>query len=468
MRLFPMRKGEPRSRATAWMFLSVWLVLVCCDCLGQTAPFTPHFTCQLWQNRTNQFFDGGRAYFRFECPNLRYAIFVNKRALANSGVVIRTYSDQLPLEPGVGEPALVTECDPFAPPESNALSSFVSCNTMVTGRVFTGVVAVSEGMARELLEGKGGLEVHLVGVAVGDFVTNPPPRWSIPPPMLGMIAPVQSSDLTNMAGCFPRAQRRTVGEFWIGPVGFPGFYLMPARTLDLDGDGQPDVSLEITTICDRGIPSSCSESFVITTLRTNRLLNYGGWVSILPPNEEIGPQGLTNAAWDGFRGFSFSTYTLTSRGYGRSYRPWRGFPGIRSEGFIGMQMIKQGRTNYGWIKVRLPSPRDAVSTDRPAGTSDSGPIIEEWAFEPEPGKSIRAGARPFVVRSQIQSTPTPGRLRVAFPTDGGRAYQLQQRPVLGTGGWSNFGFNFIGSGAPQAFELPTTGSSGFFRVLEAD
>ena len=455
-----------RSRLAKTLLLVTALLCFRLHSAAQVSPPTSHFACQLFQSYTNSAWlggftswFGGSAYFRIEGNQLLFRLQVAEVFTNFSGVDLRTDSLQLRIDVGNGEPANLPVCDPVLSSGTNAPSGWNGCGGFFSAMVYNGAVPLTRTLMSELLLGQGEIRLFIPGTVQSN-------QWNRPPPVSGKLVPLLGANI-EQATAFPRHPRSVNAVSKLGIVPLP-MIESTGFNLDLNGDGRDDfraVGGARTTLTE---PGSANYWFGLSCLESNQVLTIGTASAILFPEDLIGSQPPDGSSWT-----RANEIRLSDCGLGQAYRPWSGELGRRGEGYLGARIRLPDGDRYGWIRVRLPRGRYSFPyipiLGEPTPTSlAGGGSIEEWAFEPEPGKPIKAGARTFVVGSQIQPTTTPGKLRFSFPTDTGRAYQLQQRPSLGLGGWSNFGFNFIGSSAPQTIELPTTGSSGFFRVLEAD
>jgi len=62
----------------------------------------------------------------------------------------------------------------------------------------------------------------------------------------------------------------------------------------------------------------------------------------------------------------------------------------------------------------------------------------------------------------------PGQLRLKWRSEIGRAYQVQAKEKLTAPLWTNLEFVVVGTTTNAAVDIPMTGTSRFFRVVETD
>jgi hypothetical protein len=98
----------------------------------------------------------------------------------------------------------------------------------------------------------------------------------------------------------------------------------------------------------------------------------------------------------------------------------------------------------------------------------NGGWLSDYAYETRPNTPIRAGAKPVPVPLAAPHVVRPGQLRLTWPAEINKAYQIQCKENLSSLLWSNLNFTVIGAASNAAVDIPIAGTAKFFRVVEAD
>jgi len=210
-----------------------------------------------------------------------------------------------------------------------------------------------------------------------------------------------------------------------------------------------------------------------------------------PLGTSIGPGVPTNAAWE-----NTAIASLTGTSFGSCHLPYTGELGRLGEAYLGVKLRRADGDHYGWMRIRLPKRANFFLTNsmfpdssgmnalnnleamlqpvnpgppsQPIALLEMGPVIEEWAYEPAPSTPILAGAKPFPVAISFKGVRRAGYLRMSFTGEAGRGYAVQFKPDLTTRQWTNHGWLIISVGSESLLDLPISGRTGFYRVVEAD
>jgi hypothetical protein len=95
-----------------------------------------------------------------------------------------------------------------------------------------------------------------------------------------------------------------------------------------------------------------------------------------------------------------------------------------------------------------------------------GGRIIEWAYESTPGVPIYAGLKPVPVSAT--EIVRPGYLRLTWPAEIGRTYQVQTKQSLSVTGWTNLSFALPATATNIMVDLPMQADAQFFRVIEVE
>ncbi|MEI7729739.1 MAG: hypothetical protein WCO56_09200 [Verrucomicrobiota bacterium] len=274
-------------------------------------------------------------------------------------------------------------------------------------------------------------------------------RWEIPPTVGGLLQAVPGSGAMNWPADWPRNPRSTTAWYVERLVPFPGSSEY-CNTVDLNGDGLPDLKLDGQSVCFYSIPGFTVENYWLTCLSSNQLLLAGDRCAVLPMGQSIGVMTPTNLTWS-----SSAFAGLTRCSFDSCYTPFDGDMGRLGDGYIGVKIPLADGDHFGWIHVFL-SPKHF------------GPVVGAWAFEPEPGTPILTGARPYPVAVRSQGVHSSGALRALLATENGRAYHLQFRTNLQLGHWEDWEHPFTAASTNSQIDLPLTPGTGFYRVIEGN
>jgi hypothetical protein len=115
-----------------------------------------------------------------------------------------------------------------------------------------------------------------------------------------------------------------------------------------------------------------------------------------------------------------------------------------------------GETHYGWVRVGAPL------------AFFNGGWLYDYAYETRPDTPIVAGAKPVPVPLASPEVARAGYLRLKWPSQVGRAYQVQVKERLDAFAWRNLNFVIPATATNSLVDLPMSGAAEFFRVVEAD
>lgn len=441
------------------------------------------FQSQLHQQFSDVAFHAGWASFQVDVGQLQFQVFLDGYFSNFCGAVLFTDSRQVTLQTGTGQFMYVPMCDPVLVPGSDP-PVFISCDGLRAGTYYAGSIPLNETLLRELIAGQGQVWFHLPAWRANG------PYWDVPPPVQGRLLQMPGGDVTNALAGLPRSPRSLTAVVGAGPVSFP-FDLSPSPGVDVDRDGVADFGLHGRTLCTMSIPSDCSTMFGISCASSSQLLVQGWDALVVPLGTGIGPTAPTNAAW-GSPGMDSLTSTLS----GSCYRPWTGELGRLGEGYLGMKLRRADGDHYGWIRVRLPRRTSFLTLSpyfpdpsgpgglnppwpviepgslglllEPVAIWEFGPVIEDWAYEPAPDTPILAGARPFPVPIQCGGVRRAGYMRLSFVGEIGRGYAVQFKSDLVTDRWATLDWLLIPTAPQSVMDLPMSGATGFYRVVEAE
>ncbi len=450
---------------------------------GRLDAASAFFRSQLSQDFSTISLDAGGASFFVDGDQLRFLLFLDEHFKQFCGAVLMTDSRQAVMPLGPGEFVFAPMCDPVQVPGSNP-PVFLQCDGLRAGYSFSGTIPLNETLVRELFAGQGEVFIHLPARGTNG------PYWDIPPPVRGRLRVSPDSNLATLLAGLPRTPRSLTAIAGSGPIYFP-FNNWPSDGVDVDHDGVLDYGLRGLTLCTASIPPECSSMFGLTCAPHAELLVRGVEARVVGSGTWIGSAPPSDALW-----VSSPSVALTRNHSGSCFRPWSGDLGMQGEGYLGVRLRRDDHTHYGWIRVRLPRgkplwtlppyfpdpsgpggfnpPRSAdlgpsgSLWEPPVSFAEMGPVIEDWAFEPEPDRPIRAGARPFVVRFALEGIQREGYLRVSAPTESGRAYAVQFKPDLSSASWVTLGGLWLAGATQARLDLPIGTAQGFYRIVEAD
>ncbi len=124
--------------------------------------------------------------------------------------------------------------------------------------------------------------------------------------------------------------------------------------------------------------------------------------------------------------------------------------------YMGAEFQIDGQLHYGWVGV-----------DCSLGGVNGG-WVTEYAYETRPGVPIKAGPKQVVVPTAAPEVARPGYLRLKWPSEVGKAYQVQTRTRMDTLRWTKLSFVIPATATETMVDLPMQGTAQFFRVIEAD
>jgi len=210
--------------------------------------------------------------------------------------------------------------------------------------------------------------------------------------------------------------------------------------LDVDGHGSIDFNFNQVSTSQLTLEPTTGGRMVVTIA--------GGRVTPLASGVEIGPiLDVEGLQWAGRS--SLSACAVFPHGYVCLGE----FFGL--DAYIGIEFPIDASIHYGWIRFR----HFEISP---------GGWIVEWAFESQPGVPIKAGAKPVVVPMAAPVVARAEYLRLKWPTEGGRAYQVQAKTRIDALTWTNLSFVIPATATETMVDVPMIGALGFFRVIQAD
>jgi hypothetical protein len=210
--------------------------------------------------------------------------------------------------------------------------------------------------------------------------------------------------------------------------------------LDVDGDGSIDFNFNQVSTSQLTLEPTTGGRMVVTIA--------GGRVTPLTSGVEIGPVlGVGGLEWAGRSSIS------ACAAFPHRYVCLGEFFGL--DAYIGIEFPIDGSTHYGWIRF------DHFEIS-------PGGWILEWAYETRPGVPIKAGAKPVVVPMAAPEVARAGYLRLKWPSEVGKAYQVQTKTRMDALRWTNLDFVIPATSTETMVDLPMIGAFQFFRVIEAD
>ncbi len=277
--------------------------------------------------------------------------------------------------------------------------------------------------------------------------------------------------LAIVSSCLPIARGQSTIAYFPGPS-----FQVPAahgysKGVDFDADGTPEfVFWSYGPICTDDIPTSfCSWSFYVGATGTNALL-VSDYALVQSAGAQIGSNAPAGSTWSTAQPYGATLTASWWSLHGRIvdgqtvYNGWDGTLGALTNGYLGVRFKAQDGFHYGWIRVRLPSTESGAE----GFLIEIAPVVVEWAYETRPNTAILAGAKPVVVPLASPEIARPGYLRLRWPSEIGKAYQVQWKANLAAPLWMNLDFVAIGATTNSAVDIPTVGTTKFFRVVEAD
>lgn len=274
-----------------------------------------------------------------------------------------------------------------------------------------------------------------------------------------------------LSGYFQIARGQSTIAYFPGPS-FP----VPAahgysKGVDFDADGTPEfVFWSYSPICTDDIPTSfCSWSFYVGATGTNALL-VSDYALARSAGAQIGGSAPAGSTWSTTQPYGATLTASWWSLYGRIvdgqtvHNGWDGTLGALTNGYLSVRFQTQDGSHYGWIRVRLPSSESGAE----GFPIEIAPVVVEWAYETRPNTAIIAGAKPVGLPLASPEIARPGYLRLRWPSEIGKAYQVQWKANLAAPLWMNLDFVAIGATTNSAVDIPTVGTTKFFRVVEAD
>ncbi len=243
------------------------------------------------------------------------------------------------------------------------------------------------------------------------------------------------------------------------PEGFFGgaFGRAATKSFDIDRNGTIDIEfvagLEILGF------------YVKAPLSTRVVVVSGYGVLPMQPGEVIGPElGPTThpraslfpdpPSWTALTGLATLSFGFNDNG-DVTGGPWHPEgAGIGDDGYLGFEFTAEDGVHYGWIHIRE--------------FGGVGGWFYEYAYEGRASVPIKAGAKPVVVPISAPEVARPGYLRLSWPSEVGKAYQVQAKARLEAFRWTDLDFVIPATSTETMVDLPMEGTAQFFRVIEAD
>ncbi len=224
--------------------------------------------------------------------------------------------------------------------------------------------------------------------------------------------------------------------------------------LDFDQKGSPDLTFRATGSQFDCVPQNNNR--ILSTPRVPPDLST--YVIPLTVGEEISPMPNDPYVWNPslkvasgrIIGSAFTSCMNTGEGV----RCLGLFTG--RDAYMGVEFQIDGELHYGWVRVHCWPP------------GFNGGVVTEYAYETRPGVPILAGAKPVVVPMAAPEVVRPGYLRLRWPSEVGKAYQVQTKARLDSLRWTNLDFVIPATSTETMVDLPMDGAAQFFRVIEAD
>ena len=233
--------------------------------------------------------------------------------------------------------------------------------------------------------------------------------------------------------------------------------------IDFDCDNTFDFTFSASgMLCTDDIPSSfCSQSFYISAAGTNALLWQSNQI-LMPAGNLIGSATSSNVVWGNPGQGGLLTSLISSPRYGTS--EWTPPLGTLTNGYLGIRFYAADGLHYGWIHARLPN-QNPGSDGFPLEYS---PVILDWAYETRVGAAIVAGAKPVMALQASPEIIQPGYLRLNWQTEIGKSYQVQSKENLVVPFWTNLDFVIVATATNAMTDIPITGETKFYRIVEAN
>ena len=239
----------------------------------------------------------------------------------------------------------------------------------------------------------------------------------------------------------------------------PAFAAFTAfESVGFDRNGAAEFSFFGGPSLTTGDPGDSYTPTYVSAMRGNAVLAQGANAAILPAGAAI-DANVSNSIWStndlnlAAYGTTGQQVLITANGFvtNAPTAGWGGPLARAGSGFLAVRLIEPDGIHYGWIRATL----------------QDTPVIIDWACETEPNTAIVAGAVPAVAL-QAPKIIRPGNLRLLWDSTPGTAYQIQFAPDLQTLAWSNLELSVVATGDTAAVDVPLTGASGFYRVLQTN
>ncbi len=210
--------------------------------------------------------------------------------------------------------------------------------------------------------------------------------------------------------------------------------------VDIDGDGLMDFNFNLKSTFQLTLEPLTGGQMVTTTA--------GGRVTPINSETRIGSTpGQEGTEWAGRSSLSACATFPEPSGYVCLGE----FFGL--DAYIGIAFPIDGQIHYGWIRFRHFE-------------INPGGWIIEWAYETTPGAPIYAGLKPVPLKAPVIARP--GFLRLEWPAETGRTYQVQAKGQLDAPAWSNLSFALPATSTNIMVDLPMQADAQFFRLIEVE
>ncbi len=248
---------------------------------------------------------------------------------------------------------------------------------------------------------------------------------------------------------------------------------LPGRRLDLNADGQPDCEFQSSWVYQAGywytVASGANSARLLVTPQGP--FDAESWLLGLGEGFLIG--GVTNEwmFWAATNALNYYGYATVLGAYipetaGGLPVPTGDFPNRTA--FMGIQFQIGQDWHYGWVRIRGGLSGEYFTPEGWRFFLAPPAWILDWAYETRPNTPIKAGARPVMVGVAVPVVVRAGFLRLSWLSEIGKAYQVQSKASLDAPGWTNLNFAVPATSTNTLLDLPMTGATQFFRVVEAD
>ena len=219
----------------------------------------------------------------------------------------------------------------------------------------------------------------------------------------------------------------------------------PSQSMDVNNDGFADFVLNTPNGLDIDL-NPVNGNAILSVPEPQ--LDLGALIYALNPGANISSSLDPALAWWGTNGNGtpgiVSCSTAGCLGYFQN----------QTDAYAGIRLDAGGNFYYGWIHIQ--------------NLIFNAGQISDWAYETQPNTPIKAGAIPVVVLQAPPEIAQPGYLRLRWQTEIGKGYQIQSKVSLAASLWTNLDFVIVATATNAVADIPITGATRFYRVVEAD